>query len=382
MLDPRLFTPSGLNTKFIGAGLTFSEYILAMQKIIAQARIDIVAANHEEILYCNSPFWWQPTLNHRINSKYRRGVILVHGLYDSPFIIMDIAQHLLAQGFLVCAVLLPGHGTVPGDLLNIQYSEWIRALDYGIEQLKHQVEQVYCAGFSLGGTLALHHAARDPDIAGLLLFAPALQLRAEHIVTLLPLLKLINWAKDSWKWYRQVPQADFVKYSSFPYNAAYQIYRAIKVKNALLAKNPLKIPLFLVITADDELIVPQSGVDFFSSYSNPLSKMIIYGNILHPSDPRIEQRSSSFPDLKILDFSHNCIATAADNRHYGIASHFQDFQHYPGGKPPLSSKKIFQGSIRPSNLARATIQRLSYNPDFDYMMAAMDEFLENIACQI
>ena len=42
-----------------------------------------------------------------------RGILLVHGLGDSPWSFSDIAQSLAANGILVRTVLLPGCGTQP-----------------------------------------------------------------------------------------------------------------------------------------------------------------------------------------------------------------------------------------------------------------------------
>ena len=306
---------------------------------------------------------------------------MTHGLYDSPFITRDIARHLLNRGFLVMCVLLPGHGTVPGDLLDIRYHEWVRAVDYGVEQIKQQAEQVYYAGFSMGATLMLHHAARNPNINALLLFAPALQLRADPIVTLLPFLKLIDWSSEKLKWYRRIPQQDQVKYSSFPFNGPYQIHCLIKEQDKLLAKKPFTTPIFLTMSSDDELIVPGAAVNLLAQNNNPHSKLLLYSNQTLTeisSDTRIEQRCSHFADLKIINFSHNCMAVAPDNPLYGSNSGFQDFLHYPGNKPLMSDKEVLLGSIRPENLVRANMQRLSYNPDFAYMMQAMDTFLDQI----
>lgn len=41
------------------------------------------------------------------------GILLVHGLGDSPWSFSDIAQSLAANGILVRTVLLPGCGTQP-----------------------------------------------------------------------------------------------------------------------------------------------------------------------------------------------------------------------------------------------------------------------------
>ncbi|MEK9627804.1 MAG: hypothetical protein VW455_02155 [Nitrospinota bacterium] len=49
------------------------------------------------------------------------GVLLIHGLTDSPFLMRDIGERFRENCFWVRSILLPGHGTLPGDLLHIDY---------------------------------------------------------------------------------------------------------------------------------------------------------------------------------------------------------------------------------------------------------------------
>jgi hypothetical protein len=43
-------------------------------------------------------------------------VVLLHGLTDSPYSLRHIARRYAANGFVVVAIRLPGHGTVPAGL--------------------------------------------------------------------------------------------------------------------------------------------------------------------------------------------------------------------------------------------------------------------------
>ena len=67
---------------------------------------------------------------------------MVHGLTDAPYAVRDLAQFFQQQGFYVLAMQLPGHGTRPGDLLDIRWQDWLRAHQQQLELLKSQFEQV------------------------------------------------------------------------------------------------------------------------------------------------------------------------------------------------------------------------------------------------
>ena len=69
--------------------------------------------------FLNSPFEKKP-----INQKASKGILLVHGLGDSPGYFQDLAQELVSQGFLVRTVLLAGHASKPADLINVEFEQW------------------------------------------------------------------------------------------------------------------------------------------------------------------------------------------------------------------------------------------------------------------
>ncbi|MGB6977132.1 MAG: alpha/beta fold hydrolase [Gammaproteobacteria bacterium] len=349
-----------------------------MRDIITQARVDLQESTAQIIIEANSPFMWLPTsansFGRPTSQRWQKGVLLIHGLFDSPFMLRDIGAALLQQGLYVQSLLLPGHGTVPGDLLNISYTEWLKAVDYGICDLAQKVEDVYLAGFSLGGTLAIHHALQKPFIKGLLLFSPAIQLK-DRFDAFMRWHHWLRWIVPPIRWYRRNPQHTYAKYESFAFNAAYQIYLLIQHNYQLLAKKRLEMPLFVVASQDDETIATHALQTFFNNQRHPDSRMIYYGNkSTLIDDSRILLRPSAYPELRILDFSHTCIPIAPSNPHYGQQGDYQDFQHYHYKVTP-KNREIYLGATHRNNLRRHIIQRLSYNPDFAFMMQMVQEVM-------
>ena len=107
-------------------------------------------------------------------------MLLIHGLGDSPYEMRDLGERFAAACYLVRAILLPGHGTVPGDLLGVGYPAWTEATRLGVASFAGQAERLYLVGFGAGATLALDYALEDaspgegPALGGLVLLAPAL----------------------------------------------------------------------------------------------------------------------------------------------------------------------------------------------------------------
>ena len=65
----------------------------------------------------------------------RGGVLLVHGLSDSPYIMRGLAEYLHGQGWYVVALRLPGHGTAPSGLLEVKWQDWAAAVRLAAKDL-------------------------------------------------------------------------------------------------------------------------------------------------------------------------------------------------------------------------------------------------------
>jgi carboxylesterase len=113
------------------------------------------------------PFFWEggPT-----------GVLLLHGLTATTAEVRLLAEQLRAAGYTVSAPLLPGHGTNPEELNAVRWRDWAWEAEMAYELLATTCDYVFVGGESTGGALALHLAARHPEIAGVLCYAPAVKL--------------------------------------------------------------------------------------------------------------------------------------------------------------------------------------------------------------
>ncbi len=214
---------SGLNVGLKGEQLTFADYIARCRNSIAEARAGSNTVELKKIVDGNAPFELTPAAGfpEGIRKPYRRGVLLTHGLTDSPYFMRQIAALFQKQGFRVMAVLLPGHGTQPGDLLEVIWQEWAGTVAYGADRLAEEADEIYLAGLSAGATLSVYHSLRDQRVRGLFLFSPALRIASSAAWAALH--KLYSWLMPSAKWVNILPDNDIYKYESFPKNAAAQM---------------------------------------------------------------------------------------------------------------------------------------------------------------
>lgn len=349
----------------------FIDYVETTRNRISLARIDLTPTTAKSIIDANCPFEWRPDAL----TSPRKGILLIHGLLDSPYGVRDLAHYFLKRGFLVRSILLPGHGTVPGDLLTTHYSDWLKAAAYGIDSFSGGVDELYCLGISGGATMALYHALALPTLKGLFLFAPSIKLRSRYAFAgswLKHLGKLYTPAE----WYRLASDRDYAHYESFPYHFVEQAYRLTRVFQEREKNARLTMPLFMVLTKEDETIDSAAAEAFFSRHHHPHSRLVIYSPTpVQTVDPRIEWRTSCFPEDHILNFSHICLGIDPDNPHYGRHG------DYPVLLPPLAvDEVVYKGAVKPGSSGEdgGPRSRLTYNPDFGNLLGRMDGFLDRL----
>ncbi len=184
----------------------------------------------------SDPDRWFPNWNRSFElpaSAPIAGVLLLHGMSDSPYSLQNLGKRLHAEGVHVIGLRIPGHGTAPSGLVRVRWEDMAAAVKLAVQHLRDRVgeQPIYLVGYSNGGALALHYALSVledpalPPVNGLFLISPeigvtpmaALAIWQERIGHLLGLEKLA--------WNSIGPEYDPFKYTSFAVNAGDQAYR-------------------------------------------------------------------------------------------------------------------------------------------------------------
>jgi alpha-beta hydrolase superfamily lysophospholipase len=160
-------------------------------------------------------------------------VVMLHGLTDSPFSLRHIARRYRDRGFVAIGIRLPGHGTVPAGLTNVEWREWAAATRLAVREARRRIgpdKPLELVGFSNGGALALQYALDSID-------NPALS-RPTRVVLISPMIGVTSYARfaglaglpailpafENAAWLGVVPEFNPFKYNSFPVNGARQSY--------------------------------------------------------------------------------------------------------------------------------------------------------------
>lgn len=380
---------SGLNTQFIGDQLTFADYVERSRDMISKTHTAANIARLNKIVEGNAPFELKPPAScpSGHGKPYRRGVLLTHGLTDSPYFMRYLGSFFQENCFRVMAILLPGHGTQPGDLLDVSWREWAKAEAYGTDQLAAEVEEVYLAGFSTGGALSVYQSQGDPRVRGLFLFSPALKISA--LGALANLHKIYSWTFPSAKWLDVMPDKDIYKYESFPKNAAAQIYALTQAVHSRLQEHAVSIPVFAAASQDDTTVMTSATVEFMAHTLAPSSKLTLYSTDTSKASPgfpaeKLEMVNSVFPEQKILSSAHTAILVPPEDGHYGVAGDYSNCLHYypdEMGKYDACNnkpKEDFQGELTKENLKAGILRRLMYNPNFAELKVSLKKFIDNL----
>lgn len=385
VMKKSIFQKSGLNSHFSGEYSSFRDYVNQMRDIVAATRLDLTDDRAEKIIDANSPFEWLPksvTPSNEKNHTLSRGILLVHGLFDSPSTLLSVASYFHQHDFLVRAILLPGHGTKPGDLIDVSYHEWIKATHFGIQSFANQVKELYLCGFSTGGALVIHQSLANTitNLAGLIVFAPAIKLLTP-IAILSNLDNLMHQTVGGIKWMTRSATPDYAKYISFTLNSAHQVHLLTSEISHLTKRQPLNAPILLVATEDDEVLSVKGMLSFFERYSHEHSQFILYGNsAVTYQDKRIKRIAAQYPEKGILNFSHMCLPIAPDHPHYGERGDYHDILYHEEEsreKPKLTGEAFFLGALTRTNIRKHFVRRLTYNPDFPNLLSRINTFIKD-----
>ena len=184
----------------------------------------------------SDPQNWQPNWNRSFElpaQQARAGVLLLHGMSDSPYSLRHLGERLNAAGAHVLGLRMPGHGTAPSGLVELKWQDMAAAVRLAMRHLAQQSggRPLYIVGYSTGAALAVHYALATlddealPRVDRLAVLSPAIgvspvavlavwQARIGHLLRL-----------DKLAWNAILPEYDPFKYGSFAVNAGDVVYQ-------------------------------------------------------------------------------------------------------------------------------------------------------------
>jgi len=176
---------------------------------------------------------WNRSFELKLDGPVLGAAVFLHGLTDAPYSLRHIAETYRQRGFVAVGIRLPGHGTVPGGLTQVDWQDWMAATRLAVREARKAAPAgtpLHMVGYSNGGALALMYALDaidEPSLARpdrIVLFSPMVGVtRFARFAGLAGLPALLPaFAKASWL--SILPEFNPFKYNSFPVNAARQSF--------------------------------------------------------------------------------------------------------------------------------------------------------------
>jgi esterase/lipase len=343
-------------------------------------------------------------------NRQARGMLLIHGLYDSPRVMRDLENYFNNRCFHTRTILLPGHGTRPGSLLHIRYQQWVAAVDNAVELFGKEFKgDIYITGFSTGGALGLKKALEENSrIKGLFLFAPALRVSDG-------LPRFLHGIGMKWVLFQKLDDSDLIKYESMTLDSVIEVGKlADEVRDTLIeAKTKIDIPVMLVIAENDYTIKTKTAIRLYQQgWFGEKSEMLIYAPIkedgqcikeIRPGDPSATPKLATYigscfvykaggKEYLIADYSHMALTLGPDDAHYGLEGDYKYctqyfYSHAVEGqckhKGNESTDVCFGergmiGSVRYPQCEKQhlMVRRLTSNPQFNELTNYMDGFIK------
>ncbi|MDA0634642.1 alpha/beta fold hydrolase [Nonomuraea sp. MCN248] len=184
------------------------------------------------------------------------GVLLCHGFTGTPQSLRPWAEYLASHGLTVSLPRQPGHGTTWQEMNRTRWEDWYAEVEKAFADLQGRCAEVFTAGLSLGGCLALRLAEMHGEgVRGVVVVNPSIT----NDVWLMKLAPLLKWFVPSIPGVgNDVKKAGVTElaYSRTPVKAAASLPELWSLVQADLSK--VRQPLLVYHSTDDHVVKPAS----------------------------------------------------------------------------------------------------------------------------
>jgi carboxylesterase len=185
-------------------------------------------------------------------------IILFHGWSSIPKQVNSLAETLHRQGYSVYVPRLKGHGTVPEDLENATWKDWINQAIKEITEIKKEypAHRIFIGGTSMGGNLALI-ASQEVEVDGIITVGTPVLLKKHFLIWLGVLLAPLVFKKYQKKRYpkkvkQEKDKLEYTSYQYFPIKSVRQVLKVISYSIRSLQR--VTAPILIMQTNTDYLV--------------------------------------------------------------------------------------------------------------------------------
>lgn len=207
------------------------------------------------------------------------GWLLLHGFTGTPYEMKHLEEGLRGTGHDVEIPLLPGHGTSLAEFQKTSFKDWAKGAETAFLALRERVDKIFICGFSMGGTLALDLAARNPVDGLVCIASPVFVYRFvpwEVPHPLLPLLPLVIQVKPLWPKRRRRPEAlEIAPRQGYEDFIPLQQVLSLKQGADRVRENLRRVtaPVLTMHCAKDQTVPVSNSFEIIKNVSSPIRTM-------------------------------------------------------------------------------------------------------------
>jgi carboxylesterase len=217
-------------------------------------------------------------------------VLLVHGFNGGPLDMSELEERLRAEGFSTRNLLLPGHGSGARALARTTWSDWTRAVQDAVEELRDRHGKVVLIGHSMGAALALHTAANASDVAGVVALCPPLRMffgearvaaLARRVAPYLPSLREDIYDPEARRRYRRSGSR------WTPLEAAHSLLSSLPALRAQLGS--VTCPALVMCARRDHVVPVRDGIEVFNLLGTSAKELHVLQRSYHVVTKDVER---------------------------------------------------------------------------------------------
>ena len=213
------------------------------------------------------------------------GILLLHGYTASTAEVRLLGRLLHERGYTVAGPLLPGHMTSPEDMNRYRWEDWVGAMETAYHEMTAQCEVVFIGGESMGALVALYVASQHPEIAGLLIYAPALRIARQKVILANVLYRFVPYVKK-----RRIEPAKL--WQGYTVNPVPALVQMLKLQNEILQRLPTIHQPLLLVQGRLDTDIDLRGIEIlYQEIGSPIKELYWMENSIHTviMDHELEQ---------------------------------------------------------------------------------------------
>lgn len=203
-----------------------------------------------------------------------QAVLLIHGWTSVPYEVRRLGAYLNEKGYTVSGPVLRGHGTVPQDLKDVRWEEWLSDAEKAYTELKKNHQKIYVAGTSMGASLTVMLAKDNPEISAIVLMAMPYAIRKEKFTALVA--RIVSRFKTYQKKYYPLTlgNSEFItrkiSYQTYPLKSVLEVFKLVKItRNALPNINQ---PCLVMQSTSDHIVTKKSLENILAHISSKIKR--------------------------------------------------------------------------------------------------------------